>query len=44
LLSEAYTLVADVFVGVDHAQAAKWRRKAGEQAALAKSAPAAQAK
>jgi hypothetical protein len=45
LLSEAYTLVADAFVGVgDQAEAAKWRQKAAEQASLAKSAPAAQAK
>jgi hypothetical protein len=43
LLSEAYTLVADAFVGVgDQAEAEKWRQKAAEQAALAKSAPAAQ--
>jgi hypothetical protein len=39
LLSEAYTLVANAFVGVgDQAEAAKWRQKAAEQAALANSA------
>jgi hypothetical protein len=37
LLSEAYTAVADAFVGVgDEAEAAKWRQKAMEQAAIAK--------
>jgi hypothetical protein len=39
LLSEAYTLVADAFLGVgDQAEAARWRQKAAEQAALAKGA------
>ena len=36
LLAEAYTAVADAFVGVgDEAEAAKWRQKADEQAKLA---------
>jgi hypothetical protein len=36
LLAEAYTAVADAFVGVgDHVEAAKWRSKAAEQAAKA---------
>jgi hypothetical protein len=38
LLSEAYAAVADAFVGVgDEAEAAKWRQKAAEQAAKARS-------
>ena len=40
LLSEAYSAVADAFVGVgDHVEAAKWRMKAAEQAAKAKRTP-----
>jgi hypothetical protein len=36
LLAEAYTLVADAFVGVgDQTEADKWRAKAAEQAAKA---------
>jgi hypothetical protein len=39
LLAEAYSAVADAFVGVgDQAEAAKWRHKAAEQAAKVKGA------
>lgn len=39
LLSEAYSAVADAFLGVgDDIEAAKWRKKAAEQAAKAASA------
>jgi len=40
LLAEAYTVVADAFAGVgDEEEAASWRKKAAEQAALAAAQP-----
>jgi beta-lactamase regulating signal transducer with metallopeptidase domain len=45
LLSEAYTAVADAFTGVgDPAEAAKWRKKAAEQAEKAKAEKESKAK